>query len=248
MNKLQKVTISGADDQVAISDLQALSEKFPFVEWAILFSPKKHGEPRYPTMSWIFDIGMLDGSRFNKALHLCGGYARFFAMGKGDPEWDVKDLFNTIDDFERVQINLRNQLKDININQLSHNIFESLVHDWIIQLSDDGEDSRQFLDQINLAVRNLNPVYNVFPFLDASGGRGVAETNWKMNLSIKHLRGYAGGINPGNVESIVKQISASLPDGERFWIDMESGVRTDDKFDLKLVQDVLESCQPYVVG
>jgi len=248
MNKLQKVTISGADDKVAISDLQALTERYPFVEWAILFSPKKHGEPRYPTMSWIHDIGMLDGTKFNKALHLCGGYARFFAMGKGEPDWNIKDLLDTIDDFERVQINLRNQLDDIDIKHLARNMFESLVLDYIIQLSDDSDRSRNFLDQINLAVKSLNPVYNVYPFLDASGGRGVEAKNWQMNLSIKHQRGYAGGINPGNVESIVKEIAASLPDGEQFWIDMESGIRTDDNFDLKLVQDVLEICRPYVVA
>lgn len=246
MNKLQRVTISGADDKVNINDLATLSGKYPFVEWAILFSPSRHGEPRYPTMSWISDFGT-GYPVCQKALHLCGGYARYLAMGEGEHDWDIQNLLDTIDDFDRVQINLSSQLRKINTKLLAKNIFDSLVFDWIIQLRDDGDESRKFLNDINSAVQNLNPVLNIFPFLDASGGCGVQAQNWKMDLSTKNCRGYAGGINPDNVKSVVETIVTDLPAGERFWIDMESGVRTNDEFDLNRVESVLKICEPFAI-
>jgi hypothetical protein len=42
--------------------------------------------------------------------------------------------------------------------------------------------------------------------------------------------GYSGGIGPATVVEILGRIAA--PDGALYWIDMESGVRTDGAFDL----------------
>jgi phosphoribosylanthranilate isomerase len=39
--------------------------------------------------------------------------------------------------------------------------------------------------------------------------------------------GYAGGINPDNAAEVVSRIQA-----DRYWIDMETGVRTGDWLDL----------------
>jgi phosphoribosylanthranilate isomerase len=76
--------------------------------------------------------------------------------------------------------------------------------------------------------------------LDASGGRGI-DTPVKP-LNIPGLKvGYAGGMNHDNVGDKLYQL---LRDAEGdFWIDMESGVRTDDRFDLNKVYKVLQVCQ-----
>jgi phosphoribosylanthranilate isomerase len=51
--------------------------------------------------------------------------------------------------------------------------------------------------------------------------------------------GYAGGIHPKNVLTVIERIEAFTP--EPFWIDMETGVRDkDDRFDLARVREVLE--------
>jgi hypothetical protein len=42
---LTRVTISGADDFVEIADMEALSRRFPFLEWAILIG----GHDRFGT-------------------------------------------------------------------------------------------------------------------------------------------------------------------------------------------------------
>ena len=76
--------------------------------------------------------------------------------------------------------------------------------------------------------------------LDVSGGRGI-DTPFKP-LNIPGLKvGYAGGLNPDNVGEKLEHLMKNV-NGE-FWIDMESGVRTDDMFDLNKVYKVLHVCQ-----
>lgn len=70
---------------------------------------------------------------------------------------------------------------------------------------------------------------------DTSGGRGVAPASWPRHPG--YLVGYAGGIGPENVRDVIAAIDASGP----YWIDMESGVRTDDRFDLARCRRVCEA-------
>ena len=76
--------------------------------------------------------------------------------------------------------------------------------------------------------------------LDASGGRGI-DTTIKPLFRHGLKVGYAGGINPDNVGDKLYQLLRDTK--EDFWIDMESGVRTNDKFDLNKVYKVLKECQ-----
>jgi len=69
---------------------------------------------------------------------------------------------------------------------------------------------------------------------DTSGGRGEAPTGWPEYPGC--MVGYAGGINPDNVLEVIEAIDATGP----YWIDMESGVRTDDLFDLNKCAKVCE--------
>jgi hypothetical protein len=63
---------------------------------------------------------------------------------------------------------------------------------------------------------------------DASGGRGVLPSAWPRHPGGDVLVGYAGGIGPENVREVIAAIASTGP----YWLDMESGVRTDDRFDL----------------
>lgn len=75
---------------------------------------------------------------------------------------------------------------------------------------------------------------------DASGGNGLLPPQWPPHPG--RLVGYAGGINPSNVLAVIDQISAADP----YWLDMESGVRTDNRFDLSLCRQVCELVYPEV--
>jgi hypothetical protein len=44
---------------------------------------------------------------------------------------------------------------------------------------------------------------------------------------------------PVNIGVALPAIAASVPEGQPYWIDMESGVRTDDRFDLDKCELVL---------
>ncbi len=84
--------------------------------------------------------------------------------------------------------------------------------------------------------------YGYSMLLDASGGRGIDTPIEILKTNVKV--GYAGGINPDNVADKLEYLFENIP-GD-FWIDMESGVRTDDWFDLDKVIKVLEICQPII--
>ena len=75
--------------------------------------------------------------------------------------------------------------------------------------------------------------------LDRSGGRGVLETVFPKPRRPDQLVGYAGGINPDNVSSVLSAIHA-----HNFWIDMETGVRTDDWLDLDKCEAVCRAIWP----
>jgi hypothetical protein len=67
-------------------------------------------------------------------------------------------------------------------------------------------------------------------------GRGIV-----ANRELDHLGlVYAGGIKPTNVRSLTKSLTHLFPNGVS--IDIESGVRTDDKLDMDLVRDYLLNC------
>ena len=84
---------------------------------------------------------------------------------------------------------------------------------------------------------------NVSVLLDASGGQGI-DTPIKVlpNADKPFKVGYAGGINPDNVADKLAYLIQHNEVGD-FWIDMESGVRTDDWFDTDKVRRVLAICK-----
>ena len=87
-------------------------------------------------------------------------------------------------------------------------------------------------------------VSNTHVLYDSSGGRGT-EIKSIQAPYMDIYTGYSGGLNPDNVEEICKQIQGhSNP--SKVWIDMESGVRTEDVFDLEKVIKVLEIVKKFI--
>lgn len=225
--KLKYVSITGADDAVAAGALGAISAQYPFVEWAVLLMPESMGRNRFPSAAWIENFAGA-GENVHKAMHLCGG--AFLGFMAQDPA-----ILKLMRGFRRIQLNLefgavegRYDLAQLPARMKAHPEFE-----FIVQYT---EKRRDFL----LLLRD---VPNHAVLFDQSAGRGVSPDSWPSPLD-GHFCGYAGGINPDNIQDNLAAI-ARAAGGARTWIDMESGVRTDDRFDLKKVGMILEHAAPY---
>lgn len=116
-----------------------------------------------------------------------------------------------------VQINLRSEEYDDNI------LSELSEHCFIIK-----------------QTRNTNEweytPLGVYPLLDCSGGSGAEIQSWPEFPPKKQV-GYAGGLKPGNVRPFLEKLPKH---SFNFWIDMETGVRTNDLFDVSKCRQVCQ--------
>lgn len=237
-SRLSLVTITGADDSTHPEDLVALSLEFPFVEWGLLQSLKRGGTPRYPSSAWLLRAAYVFERNAPKvSLHFCGALAREIYEGKdtslrGAPPGarvQVNGFLPTPEEWARggksALQRLGERLSDIEI---------------IFQVG--GPQTLGTADIMAERSPNFSALH------DPSGGRGTSVAwpppKWTEECS-RHVRlGFAGGIGPENVVSVVQAIRRVHP--REFWIDMESNVRTDDKLDLVKVRKVLWLCASLV--
>ena len=144
------------------------------------------------------------------SAHLCDDISKYFQEGV------LPSVFN-IGYFDRVQVN------GYNIDYGNFDILtDHLGVDIITQ-------SRSMV--FNVEDHMKHPIYELF---DCSGGHGVFPSVVPKLPGTDKLVGYAGGIGPNNVIDYL-----SLIKGEgTFWIDLESQIRTGDRFDLDKVERV----------
>lgn len=142
------------------------------------------------------------------AGHLCGEHARNVVA------WQWPDVPAIFSRFSRMQIN---------------------------HAAPDVDAIEHFQDQtgVRCIAQTHGPEFPGFEkihwLFDVSGGRGKEPEALPPYPGRKV--GYAGGIGPDNVRSVIARINASGP----YWIDMESGVRTNNWFDLSLCRKVCEA-------
>lgn len=225
------ITFTGIDAKTDIDELVAIQREYPIAEFGVLTSYhwNENGN-RYPDPMLVTEL--LRGRGLNLSLHLCGRAAHDATMG----EWGKIDarMFNNLDLFRRIQLNVAtrkdnperiagtpNKRTEVIIQQRGGNtaLFGSSV--WL------GEEESKRVSML----------------LDASGGNGI-DTPLEIFDSTSKI-GYAGGISPDNVAEKLSFLLDNIKRGE-FWIDMESGVRTDDWLDLSKVRQVLAICKEVI--
>ncbi len=242
--KLKNITITGADDDVDPNDLYYLSKKYPFVEWGILWYPKKMGEPRYPTVGWIARFLNKKPKNVSVSLHICGIDAENFGY-----RVDESPLWSYLINVDRVQLNFPHKKFDLDmVLALLQRGKYDLRH--AIYRYHTLNPGRYVIIQANEGNKILNACledYSAVEFLfDESRGNGVSIKEYPKPVPRKY-NGYAGGITPDNVLAVLHDLKKVVPEDDEIWIDMESGVRTDDKFDLKKVQSVLSDVNQKIV-
>lgn len=239
--KIKTVTITGADDNTDIDALMKIHNHYPFVEFGILFSRSRQGTSRYPSLEWVkllqeeaFSHCMSKMPEIKLSAHLCGDYT-----------WQrlTTGLFNSaFDDLGDIMFGKLFSRCQLNFNSTNNPACEKFYDSFkysttkqILQFNKANHDLCQRIIEMN------NP--NVHFLYDGSGGRGVLPSEWK-GVVPNQFTGYAGGLNPDNLEEALFKIDMVVGFNE-IWIDTESGVRTDDKLDLDKVVKFLEIAKKY---
>lgn len=225
---IKHCTITGADDSTSLKEMIEITDQFPFVEWGILkASPDRDGTPRYPSPDWIedFERGNLVG-----ALHLCGAAARA-ELGNFLPSRN-----HPTTPFRRIQYNLNGVMPTTTMYEWIHRRLQYDSRELIVPLNISNVDAWKLASETG--------VRKVSFLMDASGGRGKEIESFPILAGL--FCGYAGGLGPGNILTMLDKLSKDLRTGIT-WIDMETNVRTGDNMalDMEKVHKVLSVVQEY---
>lgn len=133
------------------------------------------------------------GRMLSTALHVCKDEATFVNNGGLHP-----DSYG----FDRIQVNMPAQKYNIPMLEFAA-----------------AQKNHHIIMQTRTGFAEQPEGSKLFQLFDQSGGRGKMPTSYPAAPD-ERLVGYAGGINPQNVEAVLYATKA-----QNFWLDMESGVR-----------------------
>lgn len=233
--RLRHITFTGIDARTDLLELQAIHQKYPIAEFGVLTSYHwyENGN-RYPNPQFLPN---LYGLGLNLSLHVCGSAAHDAMKGAWNRinHHTIGYLYMGL--FQRVQLNVAN--REDNPDRLA-SIPPYCRAEVIIQQRPGDE---ALFEHSHWVGTIRKPQCLVSMLIDGSGGQGI-DSPISIYPSAYKI-GYGGGINPNNVADKLTYLFENGGDGE-FWIDMESGVRTDDWLDLDKVRQVLEICEPII--
>ncbi len=229
--KINKVTMTGADDSVDPIRLIEIQKDYPFVEWGILTSRKSQDSYRFPSEKWRNDLYELakDEPQINLSCHICGTYVKELLMGGGRLIREIGNLWSL---FQRMQIN-------------THGVKHQFEWGAVSGLKELNKEVIFQYDAANTEILEYAYINKVrcSALFDMSHGAGVLPKEWLKPLEMVKC-GYAGGLSPENITEQLALIESKVGDYE-LWIDMETKVRSNDDelFDLDKVVSVLETCK-----
>jgi phosphoribosylanthranilate isomerase len=238
-----RVTITGTDNDVDPRDLIDLSSEFNFVEWGVLIgrgptaTPREVVRPRFPTWGWIrgFFESCLEAEHVVRlAMHVCLNPSRAaediaLTLGSSPDGWDVFRRFG-----HRIQLNgyQPGVLRDAHVMGAVNASNASFI------LQCRGQEQ---LDSMVYDARYIGTCRCQVLF-DPSQGNGMRPASWPLTRPRGVSLGFAGGIDPSNVREVLEDIGPR----DEMWIDMETGVRTDNHLDLDKVRSVLVSARDVI--
>ena len=210
LENLDLLTFTGLDYKTPLLEILQIWRRYPRVEFGVLLGSRagQDTDRRYPDLKEVkFWRGMSrkGEDKLAIAIHLCGRFARA-ALGA---EGDMDEVLELCQGFGRVQINA-GTYDDAAVAAFAERVGCRRV---ILQ-------QRQ-----PLPLGWVLPDPKVEYLFDVSGGRGRESfEDWPSPSPGQVRSGYAGGLNPANISTALDFV-ASKPE-RRFWLDMESGVRT----------------------
>lgn len=196
------VTFTGLDARTDLARAVEIAARWP-VEFGVLYSAKRSGlHPRYPGLREMRRA--MESAIPRLALHVCGQAARDL-----NDRGRIDFAPHVLDAFSRVQVNHPRP-------RPTH------LAGWAV------EHKMRVIAQTREGFEGLDPV--VAWLFDQSGGTGTSPSVWPKHPGDGWTVGYAGGISQDNVRDAIERIPAGEDD--HYWLDMESGVRTNDWLDL----------------
>ena len=199
------IAFTGVDRLELLPSLKRLSARYP-IEWGVLVDPAQEHHALFPDAE--IRSALLAERELRWAAHVCGDAARTIAASPLTAPPPPAGI-------QRVQVN---------------HSFKGSTPGQVAAARDYGR---------RLGLRAVLQCSGAFPLnqtgvdwlYDVSFGTGARPDRWPAPPPAGGpFCGYSGGIGPDTVEEILARIAA--PEGALYWIDMESGVRTDGAFDL----------------
>ena len=263
LNRFVNIARRAADKKLLIGD-------GILVEAGVLFFPEKMGQPRNPSFNTRHTLyrsmstaAHLCGSQI---------FDTFLSRNETNAQArNMQYLVGELDNYDRIQVNINARGRKYTTEEVHDVYFQILetVKDTrlILQLHEDSaDDIRSFVQRLknkdyghrepkNPVMQILLPdAYGAFHrnslqriqiLVDSSRGRGTAPEKWIVQHAeeFKDMPlGIAGSLGPGRHVSELMRFAQDT--GLRAaWIDMESGPRTDNQFDLDKMQRVIDEVQ-----
>jgi phosphoribosylanthranilate isomerase len=223
------------DNHVRIQSLHDLIQKFPLLELGILYFPEKENDPRNPGSAWRKEFFSTIPKK-NTAIHLCGKNVFETILSAS---FSQSPLFLELQKAQRIQLNI-NARYDLFEHQSIHQIYSTLLEYGFTIILQYHQRSQSWILPF-LEKNKEHP--NIHLLLDSSLGRGVVVEKFEIPqelLSFDYPIAFAGGINPYNIQQIYSQVQKlQLPN---YGLDLESGARTHNEFDLEKVDILCSAC------
>jgi hypothetical protein len=172
------------------------------VEWGVLVDQAQEGAPLFPDAEVR---RVLQAAPLRLSAHLCGLAARAVVDG-GTVGLDLAG-------FARVQVN--HGRAGSTERDIANSARFGARHGVRVALQCQGDFPRD---------GRVDWLY------DVSFGTGVRPAAWPAIAEDQLFCGYSGGLNPATVRATLDALPVAP--GAAYWIDMESGVRTGNRFDL----------------
>jgi len=238
--RIDRVTMTGADDSIKPEDLMKLSVKYPFVEWGILFSEKHQGYARFPSSSWLGKLRSEWRDGVKLSAHICGKYTRDLIDGSQGGDLFKHEMYAQIHLFlyQRMQWNFHaERFKSVNFVQVRDHLDNYSLQEHIFQADGVNDDLIGILRKLGVKI---SPLY------DTSGGAGIVPEEWPAPMPDVYC-GYAGGLGPDTMKAELRRLEPIVGD-RTIWIDMERRVRSEDDavFDLAKVETCLKLAQEWL--
>ena len=264
---LRLLGFCGIDDSVNLLELIDISRRFPFVEWGVLLcNDERMGTPRHASDAMLEALRQCNYP-LQLAGHLCG--TRALEVLNGDFTF-VQHLIQC--GFQRVQVNVASagvpvEMEESYMPSLRKAMLATPELEWIIQTSTPpttagipplppaaaaAAAARSALFQ---KLSKCDPPPNMSVLHDSSMGLGIEIVHFPAPYSMHVVPkgcGYAGGIGPGNITSVLRAVQQAAQ-GQPVWVDMESSLRTiveegRDVFDLRKVLACIECAVAVMAG